>query len=137
MKKITITKVKRITGQPYLLVKRDTSGRVIFRKDRPEEAETTETTDLLEILEQFILYNVPNIARDKYTRLDGMRVGNIYNSIKAVKNGVLELDEPEHDWLKEKLGSDDIGAKIYLHDLRPLEEAIDNFERKHQKEEKE
>ena len=138
MKQISITKVTRITGQPYLLAKRDSSGIVIFRKDRPGEPETKESTDLLEILEHFILYNFPSIARDKYTRLDGIRVGNIYRSIKSVKNGILELDEPEHDWLKEKIGSDDIGAKVYLHDLTPLEDALDNFERKHQsKEEKE
>ena len=132
MKKISITKVKRITDQPYIIVKRDNLGRALFKNNNPNDPETKETTDLLEILEHFILYNIPSMARDKYTRLDGIRVSNIYKSIKSVKNGILELDEPEHNWLKEKIGSDDIGAKVFLHDLTPLEDALDNFERKHQ-----
>ena len=132
MKKITLTKVERITGKPYTMPKRDVSGNVIFRTDKTDIPEMLETRELVVIIEHFIMYNFPALARDKYTKVDGQRVGNIYRSIKEVSNGVLSIDDEELKWLREKLNDDNIGPKVFLHDLDPIVDALDNFERKHE-----
>lgn len=136
MKRVMLEEVRRLTGEPYLLLKTDSKGDLVRKTDSAgkemEEYETHESTSLVEILEQFVLRNIPGVARDKYTHLDALRAANIYRSLKAANNGVLELDEPEHDWLKAKLKDDAVGVRVFFHNVLPIEDALDNFERKHE-----
>lgn len=133
MKRIRLEEVKTLKGRPYNLFQLDSKGNLVRKKENPDELETFESTNLLEILEQFVLRNVPGVSRDKYTHLDALRAANIYKSLKAAQDGLLELDEAEHDWLKAKLRDDAIGVRVFFHDVLPLEEALDNFERLHEK----
>lgn len=132
MKRVRLQEVRTLTGKPFNLLKVDDKGNLETKEGNPNEYETFESTSLLEVLEQFVLRNIPGVARDKYTHLDALRAGNIYRSLKAATNGMLELDEPEHDWLKAKLKDDAVGVRVFFHNVLPLEDALDNFERKHE-----
>lgn len=140
MKKVKLEKVVRITGKPFRLAQFDAEDRIKTKTaerggQQVEEADVLVTTSLIDILEAFILQGIP---RDKYTKNDAIRIGNIYPALKeAKKNGhVLAIDEAEHDWLKAKVGDDSIGVRFFTYDTQVILDALDNFERAHEPKEK-
>jgi hypothetical protein len=133
LKRINLKEITGITGKPFLFVERDTNDSVVLNdKGLPN---LIHTSKLIDVLEQFILYGFP---RDKYTKLDAIRVGNVYRAISVArkeKAAILEVDESEHDWLKEKVSADDIGVRMFTRDVTVILDALDDFERLHQKKE--
>ena len=133
MKRIKLSEITRLTGKPFKLPEFDEDESLVL--DENSIPKTYPTNSLLEVLEYFVLRGQP---RDKYTKLDALRTGNIYRSLKAAKGkDILELDEPEHDWLKAKLGDDNVGVKMFTHDVQIILDAVDNFVKLHEPKAKE
>lgn len=128
MKRVKLVEVTRLTGKPFKLPKFDDEENLIL--DDGGVPETYTTKSLIDILEYFVLRGQP---RGKYTKLDALRTGNIYRSLQAARGkDILELDEPEHDWLKSKLGDDAIGVRMFTHDVQIILDAVDNFVKAHE-----
>jgi len=134
VKKVKLVEVTRLTGKPFGLLEFDENDEVVLDKERKPVLKRTK--NLLDVLEYFILRGLP---RDKYTKLDALRVSNTYRSIQEARknsNGILELDEPEHDWLKSKLNDDAIGVRMFTFDAPALVEAVENIVKPHEPKEK-
>ena len=128
MKRIKLSEIARLTGKAFKLPKFDEDESLVL--DENSIPKTYPTTSLLEVLEYFVLRGQP---RDKYTKLDALRTGNIYRSLKAAKGkDILELDEEEHKWLKAKLSDDSVGVRMFTHDVGTILDALDDFARKHE-----
>jgi len=74
-----------------------------------------------------------NIPPDKLTRQDTIYGTRLFQAIAAIKNGTLEIPEDVHGWIGEKLKDENIGLKVFGVDLYVVEQAVDNFDRLHEK----
>jgi hypothetical protein len=95
---------------------------------RLKTKELSKTEALPEILKGLYL----NIPPDKLTRQDTIYGTRMFQNFAAITDGVLEMDDDIHDWIKEKLKDEAIGLKVFGVDLYVVEQAVDNFERKHE-----
>jgi hypothetical protein len=119
-------------GKPVMQVPRDQKGNPIPGVE-PEPVYQIKTKKLEkdsfpELLKGLYL----NIPGDLLTRQDTIYGTRMFQNIAAMKDGVLELDDDIHDWIKEKLKDDKIGIKIFGVDLYVVENAVDNFLRPHE-----
>lgn len=158
MKKVKLEEMKSILGRPFRNVVRDDEGNAIMdiRKDAegkpikqvprdaqgnavpgamPElvyQARTEVMGDnaLLELLKTLFL----NMETGGYkmTRQDIIYGTRMFQNIAASKDGILEMDEDIHDWVKKKLQDDSVGIKVFGVNLAIIEDAVDNFERLHE-----
>ena len=74
-----------------------------------------------------------NIPPDKLTRQDTIYGTRLFQAIAASKNGMLEIPDDVHTWIKEKLKDENVGIKVFGIDLYVVEQAVDDFERLHEK----
>jgi hypothetical protein len=124
-KKIKLQEIKTLTGGSFSLAKFDENEQIV--KDEKGMPETYFTSDMLEIIEYFVLRGLP---REKYTRVDGIRSANIYKAIKnAAGNEILVVDDEDHKWLQNKLEDDNIGVRMFTHNLPAIIDAITTFEK--------
>jgi hypothetical protein len=122
-------------GKPMMQVPRDQKGQPI-PNCQPEPVYKIKTKALgkdsfPEILKALYL----QIPPDQLTRQDTIEGTRMFQSIAAVKDGVLEIDDDVHDWIKKKLQDEKVGLKIFGIDLWVVEQAVENFERSHAKKE--
>lgn len=128
--------VRDAEGKPVMQIPRDAKGQPI-PNCQPEPVYRVKTQSLgkdslPEILKGLYL----NIPRDKLTRQDTIYGTRMFQSIAASQNGTLEIPDDVHDWVKEKLKDEEVGKVIFMHDLYVVEQAVDDFERTHEKGEK-
>lgn len=121
-------------GNPVKQIPRDSKGEAIYGT-MPEIVYQTRTEPmgkeaLLELLKSLFL----NMEAGGYkmTRQDIIYGTRMFQNITASKNGILEMDEDIHDWLKKKLQDDNIGVKIFGVNLAIIEDAVNNFEKLHE-----
>ncbi len=109
------------------------SPEIVYRAKTRELKEDA----LPDLLKSFYL----NIPPDKFTRLDSIMGVKLFDSINKIKDNILELPEDVHDWIKKKLqleiSKDEvIGTRIFGIDLAIIENALDDFEKPHEPQEK-
>lgn len=119
-------------GKPVMQIPRDANKNPIPNV-QPEPVYQIKTKNLgkdsfPELLKGLYL----NIPGDLLTRQDTIYGTRMFQNIAGMKDGILELDDDIHDWIKEKLKDEKIGIKIFGVDLYIVENAVDNFQRPHE-----
>ena len=138
VKRIKLEPLLDIRGSKFEIPKRDTKGTVMFKhgKDgqecptckRPIQVDIVETSDLRDVLEEIILYRIP---RDTYTAAVAAKVAESYREIresrKAKGNAVLEMGNDTYGFVKGLLEDDKI-VQMYLANIVPIQEALEQFQ---------
>ena len=141
-------------GNPLLETRKDSDGKPIMQVPRNEHGEPVanaqpETVHVVKtrVLEKDALPELLKavylrIPGDKLTRQDTIYGTRLFQNINDAKDGVLELDDDVHDWIKKVLareitadrGSEkrELGLLIYGIDLYVIEQALEGFERLHE-----
>lgn len=140
MKKFVLPKkVETIFGKPFRINDyKHLSKEIAYRcehcgKDskvlEPKFIEEAGMIDLLTFLVMF------GFGREKPpTMKDSIEAGRFMEQVRQTKNSVLELEEAEHDWVKEKV--EELGPVMYGINASVIRDFLDNFERLHEKKEK-
>ena len=116
MKRINLKTVLSITGKPMLAP-----------KEGEEEPTEANIADLLKIL----VFSLPPA---KLTMQDSIEAHRLMKQIDAATDSILELEEGTHDWAKKKV--EEFAPQIYRVNAVMLRDALDDFERAHEKAEK-
>lgn len=120
-------------GKPVLQVPRNAKGDPV-PDCQPEPVYRLKTKELgKDSLPELLKGLYLNIPPDKLTRQDTIYGTRLFQAIAVSKNGILEIPDDVHDWIKDKLKDEHIGIKIFGVDLYVIEQAVDNFEREHEK----
>ena len=139
MKKIKLEPILDPEGNKLVIPDRDIRGNLKFRGvacpacSRPTEVELVDTDSLLDLLTELVLYRIPI---DQYTRKDSHNASEVLTQIHKCRHNsspTLDLSDEIHKWLRTLLDDDKIGARTFRHNLPIIEEALDNFERLHEK----
>lgn len=127
MKKFTIPKkVETIFGKPFRII--DYNYTPKSADEEPKFIEKASMADLLTLM----IYGIP---RDKLTTKDSIEAGRFMGQIRGIEDGVLKLEEAEHDWIKEIV--DKHGTTVFGVNTAIIMDFLDNFERLHEKKGKE
>jgi hypothetical protein len=120
-------------GKPIMQIPRNPQGSPI-PGCQPEQVYRFKSQALgVDCLPEMLKSLFLNIPADKLTRQDTIYGTRMFQNIRDITNGTLEIDDDVHDWIKEKLKDQNVGIKIFGVDLYVLEQAIDDFERLHEK----
>lgn len=135
-------------GEPKTKVRNDMNGKAIMQVPRNEHGEPvagcmpepvydleTEALTKAKALPELLKLLYLTIPVAKLTRQDTIYGARMFQNINDIKNGTLELDDDIHKWVREKLQDEEIGLKIFGVDLYIIEQAVDDFERLHEKKE--
>ena len=149
--------VERDDGTPLLEKRKDADGKDIMQVPRNSNGEPmpncypepvyqirTEVIGKGETLPEQLKTLFLRIPRDKLTRQDTIYGTKMFLSIDKIQNGYPELDDDVPKWLREKLqdketeGKDGvitpgIGLSIFGVNRTIVEEALENYERPHEK----
>jgi hypothetical protein len=124
MKKIPVAeKPKTIFGKPFRIVDFDANPKPDEEQKFIEEASAVELLTLM-------VYGIP---RDKLTMKDSIEAGRFMEQLRASVDGMLILEEAEHDWIKKMV--DTFGTSVYGVNASVLADILDSFERLHEKKE--
>ena len=126
-------------GKPVLATPRDENG-VPFPGVSPEPVYNNKTRALKpdECLPMLLKKFYLNIPQTNLTRLDTINGTKMFQSIDAIKNGYIELDDDVHKWicrkLEEKVKTKDgqeveLGIFLYGVNLTIFENALDEYVR--------
>lgn len=118
MKKVMLEPVRTIMGKPFRIPRIDSDS------EEPEIITTTKLVDLLKL----IIFSIP---RQKLTMQDSIHGTNLYNQLLEAKDGVVNIEEAEHDWIKKKV--EEFAPQFFGVNAVRIKDALDNFERKHEK----
>ena len=125
MKRIKLEPMLNIEGNTFPFAKRDKIGRVI--RDAEGNPVFEETIKLPKLL-WFLVRLIP---LDKLTAEDVVHASRFYDQMARISDNFFEIEEAEHDWIKEKLEA--YGLKVFGIDTGMVRRALENFDRPHEK----
>lgn len=126
MKKFELPKkVETIFGKPFRII--DYNHTPTSAEEDPVFIEKASMVDLLTLM----IYGIP---RDKMTTKDSIEAGRFMMQLRQSKDGVLTLEEAEHDWIKEIV--DKHATSVFGVNATVIVDFLDSFERLHEKQEK-
>ncbi len=111
MKEFRNLEVNTISGKPFMV------------PDESNPAQATPCTDVVKML-SMLIYSLP---RQQLTMKDAIEAQRVTRQFDAVKDGVLRLEEAEHDWIKEKV--DKVAPQVFGVNAVVLADFLDSFER--------
>lgn len=118
MKRVKLEAVKTIMGKKFRVPKLDEDS---------DEPQTVETTDLVKILE-VVIFGIP---RQKLTMQDSIHGARLYEQLKGATDGVVAIEDAEHDWIKKKV--EEFAPQFFGVNAVQIKDALENFERIHEK----
>ncbi len=127
MKKINNKEVLTIARKPFLTTVEDEKGEVVMLEGSKPKTKNAKTADLIKTL-------VFNLPVQNLTMKDSREAQRVLDQLELAKDGVLNIEDAEHEWLKGKV--DEVGPKIFGVNAIMLLEALDDFERLHEPKEK-
>ena len=126
MKRFEIPKkVETIFGKPFRII--DYNHTPESADEEPKFIDKATMVDLLTLM----VYGIP---RDKLTTKDSIEAGRFVTQLRQSKDGVLALEEAEHDWIKDVV--DKHGTSVFGVNTTVIIDLLDSFERLHEKKEK-
>jgi len=137
--------VRDETGNAIMEPRKDSEGKTIMQVPRdaktgnaipnamPEPVYQARTIAIKKPLPMLLKRLYLQIPREKLTRQDTIYGARLFGNIADSAEGFIELDEDIHDWVKEKLKDEDVGLEVFGTELSIIEQAVDNFERLHEK----
>lgn len=117
MKKIKDGKIKSLGGIILRVPDVDSLGNVELEAGGGVKTKDGSISDVLKLL-------VLRFPIDKITQKDTMHGARLYNQVLAAENGVLPIEDGEHDWVMEKFNKSDIGAHLFGMHLSAIVDAI-------------
>lgn len=109
MKRFNLTPLSTVIGKPMQ-----------YREDDKGELKQATLADMLRIL-------VLNIPGQRLTMKDCIEATRVLKQLDGCKDGLLEIEEAEHDWLKTIVEATAPG--IFNINAIVIKEALDDFER--------
>jgi len=119
MKKIRLEPLKTLTNKDFRVVDPDDPG----TSEEPRLLECPSLVDMLKVL----AFAIP---RQKLTMQDSVHAMRFVEQSKAATDGILSLEDAEHDWLKKIV--EDFAPMVFGVNAVVLKNALDNFERLHE-----
>jgi hypothetical protein len=141
-KRIKVRTVYNLDEIPIKIPEFDSEGQLILvddptRKDsegnpiKVPKTRHANTIDLLEVLirqfprERLTMENITHATRLKSQIIES----------KKRNDGILVIEEAEHDWVKKMLRDEKVGVEIFGINLMKVIEAVEDFERPHESKE--
>lgn len=122
MKRIPVVdKPLTIFGKPFRIMDYNEPS---TQDGQPQFIEEATMLDLLTLM----VYGIP---RDKLTMKDSIEAGRFINQVREAKDGVLALEEAEHDWIVKMVN--DHGTSVFGVNASVIHDFLDSFERLHEK----
>ena len=121
MKKVRLSVVHTIEGKSFHIPETDGDGQAVLEDGKPKMREAS-IKDLIRIM-------VFNLPPDKISMADSISAHRVMEQMAHASDGVLSLEEAEHDWLKKR--TDDFGPRVFGVNAVMVKLALDDFERAH------
>jgi len=135
-KRIRIKQINNLDELPLRVPEFDAEGQLILEEKEDNSGNTVkvpkthpaDTIDILDVLirnfprERLTLENITHATRLKSQLIESRKSGN----------GILTLEEAEHDWVKKMLRDEAVGVQIFGLNLMKVIEAVEDFERPHE-----
>ena len=92
--------------------------------------------DLVDMLELLIRrFPVSKLTMENIT--NATRLKSQLIEARKSKDGILVIEEAEHDWIKKMLKDEAIGPQVFMMNLLFVQDAVEGFEKLHESKEKE